>query len=193
MRQDDKATDERVLPVPRRLERMLFEYGTRIFNLARRMLNRVEDAEDLTQDVLLKLARKLVQFRGDSSLDTWVYRVTVNAALDFRRKRDHQPVTGGDPYDEFLENGAYARIVPLWRDPQQRALNTEARGIVEQAVQELPENYRDVYLLTDIEELPIVDVSELLQISVAAAKSRLHRSRLLLRQRLSPYFEEPVT
>ncbi len=157
------------------------------------MLNRVEDAEDLTQDVLMKPSRKLAQFRGDSSLDTWVYRVTVNAALDFRRKRARQPVTAGDPSQDFLESGTHAKTVSLWRDPQQQALNSEAKGLVEQAIHELPEHYRDVYLLTDIEELPIVDASEILQISVFAAKSRLHRARLILRHKLAPYFEECAT
>lgn len=194
MIQDAKSETNTVAEeVPQTFERLLFEFGTRIFNLARRMLNRVEDAEDLTQDVLLKLAKKVVQFRGESSLDTWVYRVTVNAALDFRRRRARQPDCCVDPSSESHGKGLRGGQSAAWRDPQRRALNAEARHQVERAIHELPEHYRDVYVLTDVEELPIVEAAELLQLSVPAAKSRLHRARLLLRQQLAPYFEEALT
>lgn len=180
-------------PVPSTFERLLFDFGTRIFNLARRLLNRVEDAEDLTQDVLIKLAQKLEQFRGDSSLETWVYRVTVNAALDFRRKNVREPECCADPSPESRHLWFPGSRAAGGRDPQRRAMNAEAKQLVEQAVRELPEHYRDVYVLTDVEGLPIAEVAELLQISVAAAKSRLHRARLILRQVMAPYFEEPLT
>src|SRR5438128_7041313 len=99
---DDKLTPERVSR----------DYGARVYNLARRMLGNDADAEDVTQDVLLQVVRKLHTFRGDSEFATWLHRVTVNAALAHRRKRakrDEREVR--DPLDIFLESGHHASEV----------------------------------------------------------------------------------
>ncbi len=173
------------------LEQIIRDHGPRVYNLARRMLGNVEDAEDLTQEVLLQVFQKIGQFRGQAALSTWVYRITVNMALKYRERRARRPLALGDPFEGFQADGRHAHPVRAWRDEPQRAvLDNEERQVVEKAIAELPESYREVYLLTDVEKLPIPEVADLLNLTVPAMKSRLHRARLVLRNRLAPYFEE---
>src|SRR5438046_8860074 len=108
---------------PLTAERVFREFAPRVYNLARRMLGNDADAEDVTQDVLLQVVRKLNTFRGESAFPTWLHRVTVNAALAHRRKRarreEHQV---HDPLEDVLENGHHAGPVRHWGiDPDQAA------------------------------------------------------------------------
>jgi RNA polymerase sigma-70 factor (ECF subfamily) len=185
-------------PIPETLklapspENLFRDYAPRVYNLARRMLGNDADAEDVTQDVLLQVLRKLDTFRGQSAFPTWLHRVTVNAALAHRRKRalrdehrDH------DPFDRFEDNGHMAKPVRPWSvAPDQAALDRETHELIEAAIQRLPEMYRDVYVLADVEGLPNAEIGEMLGLSVAAVKSRLHRARLMMRDALAPHFEE---
>src|SRR5262249_26854360 len=130
-------------------EQVLRDYAPRIYSVAYRLLNNEADAEDVTQDVLLQVVRKLDTFRGESSFPPWLYRVTVNAALAFRRKRalreGHR--SGEDP--DRLEGGATtAGPARRWAlSPDQQAVDRETRELIERAVARLPEAYRDVYVL----------------------------------------------
>jgi RNA polymerase sigma-70 factor (ECF subfamily) len=173
-------------------EQVFLQYAPRVYNLARRMLGNDADAEDVTQDVLLQVVRKLDTFRGEADFGTWLHRVTVNAALAHRRKRanrDQREVH--DPLDHFLENGAHPHAVKRWWiEPDQRALDQETQQLIEQAIAELPEIYRDVYVLADVEGLPNSEIADMLSLSLPAVKSRLHRGRLLMRNALAPHFEE---
>src|SRR6266508_4637335 len=96
-------------------ERVFREFAPRVYHLARRMLGNDADAEDVAQDVLLQVVRKLGTFRGESNLATWLHRVTVNAALALRRKRarreEHE---SHDPLNRFLEDGGHAHPVRPW-------------------------------------------------------------------------------
>lgn len=173
------------------LEQVFRDHATRIYNLARRMLDHLQDAEDLTQEVLLKVFRELEHFRGEGALGTWIYRITVNATLKYRALRGRQPLTVGDPFEAFGADGRHSRPVQPWdANPEQVVLDYEKRQIIKRAIAGLPDTYRDVYLLTDVEQLPIPEVASLLDLTVPALKSRLHRARLLLRNRLAPYFEK---
>jgi RNA polymerase sigma-70 factor (ECF subfamily) len=181
-------------PSPRPLtpEQVFTEYAPRVYNLARRMLGNDADAEDVTQDVLLQVVRKLDTFRGDSDFSTWLHRVTVNAALAHRSKRarreEHEV---HDPMEKFLENGHHGAAVKPWSvAPDQRALDQETHRLIEVAIARLPEIYRDVYVLADVEGLNNPDIADILGLSVPAVKSRLHRARLLMRNALAHHFEE---
>jgi RNA polymerase sigma-70 factor (ECF subfamily) len=173
-------------------EQVFRDHAARVYNLARRMLGNDADAEDVTQDVLLQVVRKLNTFRGDANLTTWLHRVTVNAALAHRRKRatrEHREVP--DPLEVFTEHGYHAHAVKPWSAaPDRQALKRETTELIEKAIRELPELYRDVYVLADVEGLPNQDIGELLGLSLPAVKSRLHRGRLLMRDALAPHFEE---
>lgn len=168
------------------------EYAPRVYHLARRLLGNAADAEDVTQNVFLQLVRKLSTFRGEAAFSTWLYRVTVNAALSFRRKRaSHQMVSLPEPLDDFGAEGHHRAPVHPWtRGPEQETLDNETHQLIEAAIAELPENYRDVYVLADVEELPSDEIAGMLGISVSAVKSRLHRARLLMRKSLAARFEE---
>jgi RNA polymerase sigma-70 factor (ECF subfamily) len=173
-------------------EQVFHDYAPRVYHLARRMLGNEADAEDVTQDVLLQVVRKLGTFRGESAFPTWLHRVTVNAALAHRRKRaqreDHR---APDPLETLLDDGHHVHPVRPWGvRPEQQALDRETHQLIERAIAGLPETYRDVYLLADVEGLPNADIAEVLGLSVAAVKSRLHRARLLMRDALAPHFEE---
>jgi RNA polymerase sigma-70 factor (ECF subfamily) len=156
------------------------------------MLGNDADAEDVTQDVLLQLIRKLDTFRGESAFPTWLHRITVNAALAYRRKRasreQHQV---HDPLDSFMEEGKHATPVrDWWVEPDKLAVDRETQHLIEKAIAGLPEIYRDVYVLADVEGLANAEIGDMLGLSVPAVKSRLHRARLLMRNALAPHFEE---
>jgi RNA polymerase sigma-70 factor (ECF subfamily) len=177
---------------PLTAEQVFRDHAPRVYNLARRMLGNDADAEDVTQDVLLQVVRKLDTFRGDSNLTTWLHRVTVNAALAHRRKRanrEHREIP--DPLELFTENGRHARAVRPWSvTPDHLAQKRETTELIEKAILDLPELYRDVYVLADVEGLPNQDIGDILELSLPAVKSRLHRGRLLMRHALAPHFEE---
>ena len=177
---------------PATAEEVFHQYGPRVYNLARRMLGSDADAEDVTQDVLLQVVRKLPTFRGDAAFPTWLHRVTVNAALAHREKRARrQQREIHDPFDRLFENGSHHHPVRGWSvGPEDEALNHETHQLVERAIADLPEHYRDVFVLADVEGLPNAEIAAMLGESVSAVKNRLHRARVLMRHALASHFEE---
>ena len=149
---------------PPTAEQVFLDHAPRVYNLARRMVGNDADAEDVTQDVLLQVVRKLDTFRGDANLTTWLHRVTVNAALAHRRKRanrEHREVP--DPLEMFTENGHHSQAVRPWSaTPDRLAVKRETTELIEKAIRALPELYRDVYVLADVEGLPNQDIGDLL-------------------------------
>jgi RNA polymerase sigma-70 factor (ECF subfamily) len=178
-----------LIPTP---DQVFREHGPRVYNLARRMLGNDADAEDVTQDVLLQVLRKGNTFRGEASFPTWLHRVTVNAALAHRRKRARrQEHEQPDITNLFGEGGSHAHPVRPWSiTPEAAVQDRETTRLIEEAIARLPEAYRDVYVLADVEGLSNADIADMLHMSVPAVKSRLHRARLLMRHALSPHFEE---
>jgi RNA polymerase sigma-70 factor, ECF subfamily len=172
-------------------EMVFREYAPRIFHIARRMLGNDADAEDVTQDVLVQVIRKLDTFRGDSQLTTWLHRVTVNAALAYRQKRatrlKHEV---HEPAEDFLEIAPAGSPVKRWNiEPDEPVLAAEQTRVIEKAIGDLPGPFRDVYVLADVEGLPNSEIADMLGLSVPAVKSRLHRARLRMRDSLAPHFE----
>jgi RNA polymerase sigma-70 factor, ECF subfamily len=186
-----------VAPLPDKLtpELVFHEYAPRIYNIARRMLGNDADAEDVTQDVLLQVVRKLDTFRGDAQISTWLHRVTVNAALAHRQKRaSRQKHETGETGDEILEIAAPEAAVKRWSEsPEDPVLAAEEQEVIEKAIALLPEPFRDVYVLADVEGLSNAEIGEMLNLSVPAVKSRLHRARMRMRDLLAPHFEGELT
>ncbi len=185
--------NESVPPEPQlTAEQVYRDYAPRVYNLARRMLGNNADAEDVTQDVLLQVVRKLSTFRGESAFSTWLHRVTVNAALAHRRKRaSHHERQMQDGLDQLVDDGYSHGPVRHWAiGPEQQVLDRETQELIEQAIARLPEIYRDVYVLADVEGLPNAEIGEMLGLSLPAVKSRLHRARMMMRDELAPHFEE---
>jgi RNA polymerase sigma-70 factor (ECF subfamily) len=164
------------------------DYAPRVYNMARRMVRSDVDAEDVTQDVLLQVVRKLPTFRGESAFPTWLHRVTVNAALSHRRRQAVRPDHGlPGSLDAFGANEPLPgpqRIL----GPEAHLLSHEAHQLIQRAIDSLPSAYRIVFVLSDVEGLPNADIADRLEMSLAAVKSRLHRARLMLRDALAPYF-----
>ena len=148
-------------------EEMVRQYMPRVYNLAFRMLGNTVDAEDVTQEVLLQVLRKGNSFRGEAAFPTWLYRVAVNAALAYREKRTAQrPRRSFQPLEQISEGPGAG--------PDQPVLDEETQRLIE-ALDVLPPMYRDVFVLADVEGLSNHEIRDLLALSLAAVKSRLHR------------------
>jgi RNA polymerase sigma-70 factor (ECF subfamily) len=180
------TTCEKIRPTTSQTAEQVFHtYASRVYSLARRMLGHDADAEDVTQDVLLQVIRKLDTFRGESELSTWLHRVTVNAALAHRRRQSRRPERHLEvPLDCIApESRTDGRL------PEEKALDGELRQHLERAIARLPKMYRDVFVLADVEGLANAEIGELLGLTLPAVKSRLHRARLMLRDAIAPYLE----
>jgi len=168
-------------------------YGPRIQQLAMRHMKNREDAEEVTQDVLLKVHRKIHAFRGDAALSSWIYRITFNTAMS--RLRQNRAARAAaqerDRVEALLETGEQARTLAEpadWsRMPDEHVMRAQLREALAAAVAELPEIYRAPVVLRDIEGLTTEEASSRLKVKDQTLKSRLHRGRLMLREKLEVF------
>jgi RNA polymerase sigma-70 factor, ECF subfamily len=173
------------------LEILMERFAPRVYRLAYGIIRNEADAEEVVQDVFLTLFRKIGGFEGRSALGTWIYRVATNAALIKRRgKRAELEVSLEDQLPRFLEDGHRdgdrAMLLMDWsRGPEAECLSGERRDLVRRIIAGLPDAYRAVVLLKDMEELSNEEVAGILGESVAAVKSRLHRARMAIREQLT--------
>jgi len=185
------AAEDHFSPAPLSAEQVYHDYAPRVFHMARRMVSNDVDAEDVTQDVLLQVVRKLPTFRGEAAFPTWLHRITINAALSHRRRRavrEEHRVDGGDLLLEEQSVESPAR--PWTLGPDTQLLNQETQQLIREAIEQLPPMYREVFVLSDIEGRPNAQIAGELGLSLPAMKSRLHRARLLLREALAPHFHD---
>jgi RNA polymerase sigma-70 factor (ECF subfamily) len=162
-------------------------YEQQLYRTALALVKNEAEAEDVVQDAVLKAYRKLASFRGDAKFSTWLIAITLNEARGRLRKQGRVAIDSLDERRE--ENGDYTpAALTDWREVPLAALERqEIRALIQQAVAELPETYREIVTLRDVEELSINDTAALLGISVALVKVRLHRARMLLQKRLVPH------
>ena len=169
-------------------------YANRIYGFALRITRNTSDAEEVFQEVFLTLSKKLDTFRGESKFSSWLYRVTVNASYMYlRSQKKHESSISLENYYPYDEKGSLmGKIMDKdWSSrPDIIIFSKEALKIIDESINELPESYRTIFHLRDIEGLSNEEVAEVLEISLPAVKSRLHRARLFLRDRLSDYFHE---
>ena len=169
-------------------ECLVARYGDRAYRLAMGITRNAQDAEEAVQDALWSVIQKIDTFRGDSSLGSWIYRIVANAAYQKLRGRAQRrdEISLDDVLPSFHEDGRHAGPITDWSagidDP---AAQTELRAALSSAIGELPAAYRAVIILRDVEGLAMAEVADSLGITVSAAKSRAHRARLFLRQRLA--------
>jgi RNA polymerase sigma-70 factor (ECF subfamily) len=165
-------------------------YGDRVYRLARRITSSNEDAEEVAQDALWTAARKIGTFKGESAFGSWLYRITANAAymkLRSRRAKANE-IALDDVLPALDEEGRHFEPMDDWSARvDEQALQGELREVLEAAIAALPPEYRTAVVLHDIEGLSNPDIADALGLSLPAVKSRIHRSRLFLRQRLSEY------
>ena len=165
-------------------------YGQRIYQLAFRYLRNREDAEEVTQDVLFKVYRKVGAFRGDAALSSWIYRITFNTAMSRLRTGKHKPLTSDEP-PVTLERDV--RSAPR-REPadwsqmaDERVFRAQLRRRVLQAILALPAIYRAPVMLRDLQGLSTEEASAMLRVKDQTLKSRLHRGRVILRRQLADF------
>jgi len=167
-------------------------YQKKIYSLSFNLTRNQMDAQDVTQEVLLTLFRKIKLFQGKSAFSSWVYRITVNASyMRLRSKKKEPNVSIDELMPSFNSSGFQQEKIQDWsEDTQSLIFNNETRDEINKAVNLLPEKEKVVFLLRDIEGLSTEKTGEVLDLTVPAVKSRLHRARLFLRKKLSNYFEE---
>ncbi len=156
-------------------------HKTRVYSLCLRMTNNVAEAEDLTQDAFLQVFRKLSTFRGNSALSTWIYRVAVNTVLMRFRKKGVPQVSLEEPWS----NNAETKSAP--REYGSRDCNLAGcvdRLALTQAIRELPEGYRTVFLLHEVEGYEHSEIAQLLGCSTGNSKSQLHKAKMRIRELL---------
>ena len=165
-------------------------YSSRIYQLALRHMKNREDAEEVTQDVLLKVSRKVGAFRGDAALSSWIYRITFNTAMSrlrtsrLARAAEHERDRIEASQDECEAPQAERHPADWSRMPDEELLRAQLRHAAAQAIQELPEIYRAPVVLRDIQGLTTEETSVRLHLKDQTLKSRLHRGRVMLRRRL---------
>ena len=167
-------------------------YQKKIYGLSFNLTRNQMDAQDVTQEVLLTLFRKINMFQGKSAFSSWVYRIAVNASyMKLRSKKKEPNVSIDELMPSFNSAGFQQEKIQDWSENTESLIFTkETRDVIDKAVNLLPEKEKVVFILRDVEGLSSEKAGEILDLTVPAVKSRLHRARLFLRKKLSNYFEE---
>jgi len=169
---------------------LLREQGGRLLGVARRMLRSEEDARDALQEAFLQAFRGIGRFEAGARLSTWLHRIVINTCLMKLRSRGRKPEASiEDLLPRFYTDGHRIDPGPPWRsDAPDPVQSREVRALVRESIDALPEIYRSVLLLRDIEELGSEETARILDIKVDAVKMRLHRARQALRSLIAPRF-----
>jgi len=164
-------------------------HGAKLYGVAMKYMRNEHDAEEVMQDALVTIWKKIDTFEGRSAFTSWVYRIAANAALMALRKKSKHDVTisihqsSSDSSDPPLD---IPDTVPL---PNRKASGKELEQIIRSTIDSLPEPYCTTVRLRDVDDLSIEEIALFMKTSVSAVKSRLHRGRLALRKMLLPYFQ----
>jgi RNA polymerase sigma-70 factor (ECF subfamily) len=178
---------------PAAFRRLVELNSTNVYNVALKLLNDEQEAEDVLQETFLSAFQAIGRFEGRSKISTWLYRIAYNASLMCLRKRKQMTAFS---LDQSLADGIEAeehvsrQLVDWSKVPDDQLLTAEARQEMDRAIAELPETLRSAFVLRDIQGLSGAETAEVLGITVQAVKNRLHRARLRLRDRLAEYFVE---
>jgi len=170
-------------------EELMKRTQTNIYNLGLRLLGNKEDAADLMQETYIKAYENLNRFEGRSSFSTWLYRIATNNALMKLRKEKKKKVS----IDELKKIGdkSYRIEISDWSEnPSSYFKSAELKEVLQKAIDSLPPKYKSVFILHDIEGLSLAEVAQILSLSVPAVKTRVHRSRMYLREKISEYIKK---
>jgi len=173
-------------------ERLATLFQKKIYALSFNLTRNAMDSEDVTQEVLLTLFKKIHTFQGKSAFSSWVYRITLNASyMKLRSRKKDQSISIEELLPSFNGSGFQQEKIQDWSENTESLLfDNETRETIQKAVDLLPDKEKVVFLLRDVEGLSTEKVSEILELTIPAVKSRLHRARLFLRKKLANYFEE---
>ena len=190
----EAAADQALLAALRAGEGAAYEalvrsQSGRMLSVAKRFLANDDDAQDAVQDAFLSAFKAIPTFDGRSKLSTWLHRIVVNASLmKLRSQRRHPEQSIDELLPTFLDDNHQAAPAPRWKHVVNEVERAETRQVIRDQIAKLPESHRTVLLLRDIEELDTETVAQMLDLSVAIVKVRLHRARQALRALLDPLF-----
>lgn len=174
-------------------EELMLRYEDKVYRLAMGMMRNREDALDAVQDAFLSVFRKLSTFKGESAFSTWLYKIALNSVyMKLRSRSRHEKTEPLDDLERILDPAQVRTLIPQggWSArADDELLNKELGRELREAVAALPEEYRAIFTLREVEDLSNQEVADILGLSLAATKTRLHRARLFLRQRLTRYLE----
>jgi RNA polymerase sigma-70 factor (ECF subfamily) len=164
-------------------EILLRRYNQRLFRIARSILRSDDDAEDAVQQAYINAFTHLGQFAGDAAFATWLTRIAIHEALARTRQRTRRAET------DLEEQEQMNRLVSDRRSPEEQAADRELTGLVEAAVDELPELYRTVFMMREVQQLSTAETAACLEVSEESVKVRLHRAKAMLRDNLASRVE----
>ena len=191
---DDRALLERAQAGDiEAFEALVSRHQDKVYGVALRILRSPADAAEVAQETFLSAYQHLGDFRGEAAFGSWVHRIAANQALmRLRHEKVAQAAVEELRTPEFNERGSLIEVPrPEWaRDAEGQVLDAELRSAIEGATERLPEPYRQVFLLKDVEGLSYEQIAEITGDSVPAVKSRLHRARLALREAIEAFYKE---
>ncbi|MEM8884519.1 MAG: sigma-70 family RNA polymerase sigma factor [Planctomycetota bacterium] len=169
---------------------LVSENTPRLLAVARRFMRNEEDARDAVQEGFLSAFKSIDRFEGGSKLSTWLHRIVVNACLMKLRSKKRKPERSiEDLLPGYQSDGHPEQFFEPWRETgEDAAARNEERELVRKYIDQLPDNYRNVLLLRDIEGIDTEETAQMLDLTPGAVKTRLHRARLALRELLDPHF-----
>ncbi|VAX18312.1 RNA polymerase sigma-70 factor [hydrothermal vent metagenome] len=173
-------------------ERLVRKYEARIFHHCLKFLNNQDEAEDILQETFLQVYKSLDSFRGEAAFSTWLIKIATNNCLMRIRKKKKVDIVSIDKPIEIDGSQLPREIVDWSKNPFSQVSNDEIRAVLDQAISGLPDDKRVILVLKDVEGFSNIEISQMLGISVAAVKSRLHRARLYVRDIISQYFDDKL-
>jgi RNA polymerase sigma-70 factor (ECF subfamily) len=167
------------------------KYQPKIYNLILRIIGDHEDAEDLTVETFVNAYRAWDRFRGDARVSTWLHQIAVNNCKNRFKQRDRQREREPVSLDDGIEtdSGELGREVADWRNvPEQALMDKEFAARLHRAVESLKPDYKVVFVLAEVDDLSYDEIARVTDLTVPAVKTRLHRARNMVRQKLEPYY-----
>jgi len=172
---------------------IISRYETKVHNLSMRLTRNQEDAEEVLQDVFITVYRKIASFEGKAKFSSWLYRITVNAAFMKLRKKKQDRTVSIEEMLPTIVNQSTTKEHGFGSQSDSLTMNNQIREALENAIGRLPDEYRAVFVLRDVDGLSNKEVGDILNLSIPAVKSRLHRSRIMLRKKLKKFYEDFAT
>lgn len=175
-------------------EEIVERYSPRVMRLAIKMSKNREDAQDILQDTFVSVYKNIENFRGESALSSWIFRIAANFALMKIRSKRYDSLSDSldeNPNMDVNSLAEHSHSESDWSEQAERLLlRKELREQIDRAIEMLPDDYRMVFLLKDVDGLSNEEIGDALNLSIPAVKSRLHRARLFLRREISRYLKE---
>lgn len=189
LKTDDQLVAEFLTGHSDSFEELISRYSTKVYNLSYRLTKNHQDAEEVLQDVFTTIFKKVNRFQGKCAFSSWIYRITVNSSfMKLRSRRRRRTVFFEDLAPLEKEDCGKDTATPACA--VEETFKSEVRSLLEKQIERLPEDYRGVFILRDIDGFTNREVARLLNLSTPAVKSRLHRARSILKKRIKSFYKE---